>query len=66
LHQSKVFGETLNEAIDDSDNLSRDPSASLPRVADIAAEFLLNVSRTHRLHPDAGTLSTYRVMRGPS
>jgi hypothetical protein len=63
----RIFGETLKrEAIDDSDNLSRDPSASLPRVADIAAEFLLNVSRTHRLHPDAGTLSTYRVMRGPS
>jgi hypothetical protein len=42
----RIFGETLKrEAIDDSDNLSRDPSASLPSVADIAAEFLLNVRR---------------------
>jgi hypothetical protein len=51
----RIFGETLKrEAIDDSDNLSRDPSASLPRVADIAVEFLLNVSRTHRLPLKAG------------
>jgi len=48
----RIFGETLKrEAIDDSDNLSRDPSASLPSVADVAAEFLLNVSRTHIDYP---------------
>jgi hypothetical protein len=42
----QIFGEIKRAAIDDSDNLSCDPSASLPSVADIAAEFLLNVSRT--------------------
>jgi hypothetical protein len=50
LQKSKVASVRIfdikREAIDDSDNLSCDPSASLPSVADIAAEFLLNVSRT--------------------
>jgi hypothetical protein len=43
-------------ALDDSDNLRRDLSASLPSVADIAAEFLLNVSRAHRLLLKAGNV----------
>jgi hypothetical protein len=52
---ARIFGEILKrEAIDDLDNFSRDPFASLPSVADIAAEFLLNVSRTHRLPLKAG------------
>jgi hypothetical protein len=63
----RIFGETLKrEAIDDSDNLSRDPSVSLPSVADIAAEFLLNVSRTHRLPLKAGHVINLSRSAGPS
>jgi hypothetical protein len=53
----RIFGDTLKRvALDDSDNLRRDLSASLPSVADIAAEFLLNVSRAHRLLLKAGNV----------
>jgi hypothetical protein len=63
----RIFGDTLKRvALDDSDNLRRDLSASLPSVADIAAEFLLNVSRAHRLLLKAGNVINRRVMCGPS